>query len=111
VWCSSCGDDQPYVRLAAEERRAVQRERDRDRELRSLQVAERRRVVCRDDGGERSQVPAAGIRDELSLQEGSGRLQVESHSLQGELTMKKLYFAFAVLALAARPASAQIDLS
>ena len=67
---------QPARRLAAQERRALQRERGGHRVLRPLHGAERRRVVHGHDDRRRSDVPEAAVRDQLALQEGAGRRQV-----------------------------------
>ena len=58
-------------RLAAQERRALQRERDGDGVLRSLHGAQQRRVAGRDDDRVRPEVSEPGLRHEHALQEGS----------------------------------------
>ena len=57
--------------LPAEERRALQRERARDRVLQPHQRAERRFLAHRDDGRRGSAVSHVALRDQLALQEGA----------------------------------------
>ena len=62
--------DQHAPRLPAEERRALQRERARDRVHQPHQRAERRLVADRDDGGRGSAESQLAVRDQLAFQEG-----------------------------------------
>ena len=73
---------QSHGGLAAQERRALQRERHRHGVLRPLQGAEQRRVARRDDDRVRFEVSEPGLRHEHALQEGAERRQVESGSVQ-----------------------------
>ena len=87
-WCTSPGrwvadrrHDESHGRVAAPQRCAVQQQGDRDGVLRPIPGSRRRRVVLGDDARGGSDVPAASVRHQFALPQGTRRFEVASSSL------------------------------
>src|SRR6185503_16815070 len=94
-------------RVPAEERRAVQRKRHDDGVLGSDQGENRRTANSRADSGRRSDVLAATVGSACSLQKGTERIKMGSHTMRSQI----LIAAALLLTSMAGPAFAQFDLA